>query len=390
MFRVAGSGFDAILGNPPWDIAKPNSKEFFSNIDPLYRSYGKQEALRYQTDYFTDEEIERTWLDYSADFRAQSNFIGTAASPSATRRRERATIVRDARGRENGALHARWREARPRARGFADPRTLPSSGIRRPQSLQGLPRAGARLLRTGGRLGFIVRPASTRTMAPGGCAQLFLDRCRWEWLFGFENRDGIFASICRFKFNPVIVEKGARPRRSRPPSCATGSRTGSTPSRSRRPTPAPGRALQPALEGHPRDPVPARPRDSREDLRELGAPRRRRPGGWGIKYATEFHMTNDSKLFPPRPKWEADGYRPDEYSRWLKGDWHPIAELWARAEGRSVEGRADRFRVRAADGGAGRAEDGPARAAALRAAAPRPAADSARGYSGGYHSVARG
>ena len=53
------------------------------------------------------------------------------------------------------------------------------------------------------------------------------------------------------------------------------------------------------------------------------------PNGWGIKYATEFHMTNDSKLFPPRPKWEAKGYRPDEYSRWLKGDWRPIEELWA-------------------------------------------------------------
>ena len=53
------------------------------------------------------------------------------------------------------------------------------------------------------------------------------------------------------------------------------------------------------------------------------------PNGWGIKYAREFDMTNDSKLFPPRPKWEADGYHPDEYSRWLKGDWRPIAELWA-------------------------------------------------------------
>jgi len=40
-------------------------------------------------------------------------------------------------------------------------------------------------------------------------------------------------------------------------------------------------------------------------------------------------MTNDSKLFPPRPKWEADGYRPDEYSRWLKGNWRPIEELWS-------------------------------------------------------------
>ena len=53
------------------------------------------------------------------------------------------------------------------------------------------------------------------------------------------------------------------------------------------------------------------------------------PDGWGIRYAREFDMTNDSKLFPPRPKWEAKGYRPDEYSRWLKGDWRPIEELWA-------------------------------------------------------------
>ena len=52
------------------------------------------------------------------------------------------------------------------------------------------------------------------------------------------------------------------------------------------------------------------------------------PDGWGITYATEFHMTNDSKLFPPRPEWEAQGYRPDEYSRWLKGNWRPIEELW--------------------------------------------------------------
>ena len=46
VFREEGSGFDC----GPWQPAlghrfKPISKEFFSNIDPLYRSYGKQEAL---------------------------------------------------------------------------------------------------------------------------------------------------------------------------------------------------------------------------------------------------------------------------------------------------------------------------------------------------------
>lgn len=52
--------------------------------------------------------------------------------------------------------------------------------------------------------------------------------------------------------------------------------------------------------------------------------------GWGIKYTREFDMTNDSKLFPPRPKWEEWGYRPDEYSRWIKGPWKPIEELYSK------------------------------------------------------------
>ena len=55
--------------------------------------------------------------------------------------------------------------------------------------------------------------------------------------------------------------------------------------------------------------------------------------GWGIRYAQgDFNMTSDSKLFPPRPQWEAQGYRPDEYSRWLKGDWRPIEALWAELD----------------------------------------------------------
>ena len=52
------------------------------------------------------------------------------------------------------------------------------------------------------------------------------------------------------------------------------------------------------------------------------------PGAWNIRYGNEFDMTNDSGLFPPRPVWEAKGYRADEYSRWLLGSWEPIEQLW--------------------------------------------------------------
>ena len=29
-------------------------------------------------------------------------------------------------------------------------------------------------------------------------------------------------------------------------------------------------------------------------------------------------MTNDSKLFPPREQWEAMGYKPDPFGRWVR------------------------------------------------------------------------
>jgi hypothetical protein len=64
------------------------------------------------------------------------------------------------------------------------------------------------LLRPGGRLGAIV-PASLwfdRDAEP--LRRLLLDRCTWEWLFGFENRAKVFAIDGRYRFGVVIATKG--------------------------------------------------------------------------------------------------------------------------------------------------------------------------------------
>ena len=39
--------------------------------------------------------------------------------------------------------------------------------------------------------------------------------------------------------------------------------------------------------------------------------------GWEISYAQEINMTSDSKHFPPLEKWEAKGYKPDVFGRWI-------------------------------------------------------------------------
>jgi hypothetical protein len=332
VFGTAGAGFDAMLGNPPWDIAKPNSKEFFSNLDPLYRTYGKQEALRMQTNYFESAAIERDWLDYNADFRAQSNFMKYASSahgdPSTAEGNDRYLI---ARGKENDSLHTRWRGLRSKTTGYADPaHPFRHQGAADINLYKAFLEASHALLRQGGRLGFIVPSGLYSDHGTGELRRLFLDRCEWEWLFGFENRDGVFEIHRSFKFNPVIIQKG-------------GSTSAIRTAFMRRKLEDWERAEDLATPYSRAQVDQFSPRSqaileiqSKRDLAILGKIYSNSvllgddsPGGWGIKYATEFHMTNDSKLFPPRPKWEEQGYRPDEYSRWLKGDWRPIVELWA-------------------------------------------------------------
>ena len=334
VFREEGSGFDAMLGNPPWDIAKPKSQEFFSSIDPLYRSYGKQEAVRRQSACFAeDPQTERDWLAYNARFRAQSNFVTCAASPfgdpEENDKSQRRFAV--ARGKANLALHDRWRDARRRSRGYAD--------AEHPFRRQGsadlnlyklfLEQAHA-LLREGGRLGFVVPSGLYSDQGAGALRDLFLERCAWEWLFGFENRAKLFPIHRSYKFNPVIIRKGGATEAIR-----TVFMRRDLTDWERGEEIAVPYSLEQVRRFSPKSRAILEI-ESRRDLEVLEKIYENSvllgddgPDGWGIRYAREFDMTNDSKLFPPRPVWEAKGYRPDEYSRWLLGNWRPMEELWA-------------------------------------------------------------
>ena len=357
VFNTERSGFDAILGNPPWDIAKPNSKEFFSNIDPLYRAYGKQEAIGRQTVYFADSDVEERWLDYNSDFRAQSNLVGYAGypfgDPSLVEKPEdKFSIVK---GRvKNLNAHDRWRSARARSRGFADAaHSFRHQGGADLNLYKLFLEQAHALLRPAGRLGFIAPSGLYSDQGTGDLRRLFLDRCRWEWLFGFENRDQIFDIHRSFKFNPVVVQKGGETRAIRTAfmrrrledwESAEAFATPYTRERVERFSPISKAVLE--IESQ-------RDLDILEQIYKnsvlLGDSS---SDGWRFDYGRELEMTSDSKLFPPLERWQSRGFVRTAYGTWINSDSHEAEPLfegrmigqfdccaarWIRGKGRSAE-----------------------------------------------------
>lgn len=329
VFDRAGSGFAAVVGNPPWETLKPNSKEFFSNLDPLYRTYGKQPALSKQKGLFgQDAQHEVGWMRYCAAFKFMSHWVGEVAFPFGDPVDQLTHFSLSKKRKDSRPLHDRWRERRRSRLGYADanhPFRSQGSGDVNTYKLF-LEQAHA-LLRPAGRIGLIVPSGVYSDRGSDALRRLFLDRCQWEWLFGFENRNKVFDIDSRFKFCPVVVRKGGRTAEVQTAFMRRELDDWSRPERF-----AIAMKREQIERFSPKSLAFLEVQDER-DVRVLekmtanGIPLGHDgPEGWGVKYAREFDMTNDSKLFPPREKWEARGFRPDEYGHWLLGDWVPVAE----------------------------------------------------------------
>lgn len=338
VFNTKGAGFDVIVGNPPWEISKPSSKEFFSDVDPLYRSYGKQEGLTRQRELFlSDPALERKWLDYVGGFKDAGNFVRHAAEPFGNLEDEdgkpRVSLV-PRRTDESRKLHKKWAAQRAPRTGYADPKhAFRHQGSADLNTYKLFVEQAHALLKPGGLLGLITPSGLYTDNGSVDLRRLLLEGCQWRWLYGFENRKKLFDIHRSFKFAVIIARKGGKTAAFQAAFMRHDLEDWAE---------AKGALAYPAERVHTFSPKSLAVLEIQNEcdlvvltkiyagsvlLGEDG------PDGWGIKYAREFDMTNDSKLFIPREKADEAGYKPDQYGRWIGPEGDVLLPLY---EGRMI------------------------------------------------------
>ena len=173
-------GFDIVLANPPWEVFKPQAKEFFAEYSSVVtknkmdiKAFEKEQGKLLQ-----NTEVRAAWLAYESRFPHMNQYFRSAPEYQ----NQFATVA----GRKVGAdlnLYKFFTE-----RCFA-------------------------LLRPRGHCGIVIPSGVYTDLGAKGLRDLLFDKTQIEGLFCFENRKEIFEGVHRsFKFIVLTFEKSAMPR----------------------------------------------------------------------------------------------------------------------------------------------------------------------------------
>jgi hypothetical protein len=173
-------GFDIILANPPWEVFKPQAKEFFAEYSGVVtknkmtiKEFEKEQATLLQ-----NAEVRAAWLAYESRFPHLSQWF--RAAPEF---KFQSAVVG---GKKTGSdinLYKLFVE-----RSF-------------------------HLLRAGGHCGIVIPSGIYTDLGAKGLRDLLFDQTQIEGLFCFENRKTIFEGVdSRFKFVVLTFEKATAAR----------------------------------------------------------------------------------------------------------------------------------------------------------------------------------
>lgn len=269
--KVLGlGGFDAIITNPPWEIFKPNAKEFFEDHSDLVskKKMTIHDFEKEQADLLKDKDIRGAWLEYLSGYPHVSAYF--RSSPQF---KNQISIVNGKKAGSDINLYKLFAE----------------------QCFN--------LLREGGLCGIVIPSGIYTDLGAKQLREMLFNETRVTALFGFENRKEVFEGVHRsFKFVVLSFQRGGT--------------TDSFPA---------------AFMRHEVAELDRFPEEGAIPI-EIGLVRRLSPdslsimefkcstdvtiakkmlqfpllgedvqGRWSVRFSAEFHMTNDSDLFRTSP-----------------------------------------------------------------------------------------
>ena len=170
------SGFDVVLGNPPWEKWKPDSQEFFEVEDPGFKSLPTQKAkARMEELLRTRRGLKMKWNNTIERYAAVSEFY-----------------------RDN----YEWQSGESNGKHKSGDLDLYKMFTER----------FYQLLKPSGLAGIVIPSGIYTDLGAKGLRKLMFENCALTSLYGFENRDpGLFPDVDS-RFKPVLItfEKGSK------------------------------------------------------------------------------------------------------------------------------------------------------------------------------------
>jgi hypothetical protein len=167
---AARQGFDAVLGNPPWDAIQFKSKEFLAAFDlSILDAPTKRERTAIEERLLADQAISGLFLEH------QQEFEQTKRSNDRLFDYQKVMIDGDLAGRQLDSFRV-----------FME--------------------RNAQLLRQGGFAGVVVPSAFHANAGATGVRQLYLEKMALKCCFSFENRKQLFDIHRSFKFATVVAQ----------------------------------------------------------------------------------------------------------------------------------------------------------------------------------------